>query len=53
MFNGGKYTPILKSTLPLLLLSMLSGANVYAANDSNLKDVSITISQQQRKLRVL
>lgn len=53
MFNGGgggKYTPILKSTLPLLLLSMLSGANVYAANDSNLKDVSITISQQQKKI---
>ncbi|MCS2428412.1 SusC/RagA family TonB-linked outer membrane protein [Parabacteroides goldsteinii] len=48
--GGGKYTPILKSTLPLLLLSMLSGANVYAANDSNLKDVSITISQQQKKI---
>lgn len=29
---------------------MLSGANVYAANDSNLKDVSITISQQQKKI---
>lgn len=54
MFNGGGggyiYTPILKSTLPLLLLSMLSGAKVYAANDSNLKDTSITISQQQKKI---
>ena len=48
--GGGKNTPKLKSTLPLLLLSMLSGANVYAANDSNLKDVSITISQQQKKI---
>ena len=53
MFNGGGggiYTPILRSTLPLLLLSMLSGANVYAANDSNLKDTSVTISQQQKKI---
>lgn len=48
--GGGVYTPILKSTLPLLLLSMLSGAKVYAANDSNLKDTSITISQQQKKI---
>lgn len=52
MFNGGggRYTPILKSTLPFLVFTMFSGTNLYAANDSGLVDTSITISQQQKKV---
>lgn len=52
MFNGGggRYTPILKSTLPFLVFTMFSGTNLYAANDSGMANTSITISQQQKKV---
>lgn len=53
-YGGGKYTPILKITLPILLFSLLAETDIAAANGQRLNNNSVSsefvLSAQDRKI---